>query len=75
MKNFLDNSEAAYMLWDENVASYFLCFWSVLFILQTFIKEMSHHVNVLDTYRNMDDSGNVVVPLERFDEIKRRYVK
>lgn len=51
-------------------ASNFCCF-----ILQTLIKEMSHHVNILDTYRNMDDSGNVVVPLEKFDEIKRRYVK
>lgn len=26
MKHFQDNSEAAYMLWDENVASYFLYF-------------------------------------------------
>ncbi|XP_044023969.1 nesprin-2 isoform X2 [Siniperca chuatsi] len=40
--------------------------------LKTLIKEMSHHVNILDTYHNMDESGNVVVPLEKFDEIKRR---
>ncbi|XP_035851599.1 nesprin-2 [Sander lucioperca] len=39
---------------------------------KTLFKEMSHHVNILDTYHNMDDSGNVVVPLEKFDEIKRR---
>ena len=36
---------------------------------------MTHHVSILDTFRNMDDTGNVVVPLEKFDEIKRRYVK
>ncbi|XP_045916276.1 nesprin-2a isoform X2 [Micropterus dolomieu] len=41
-------------------------------MLKTLIKEMSHHMNILDTYDNMDDSGNVVVPLEKFDEIKRR---
>lgn len=46
----------------------------MFFFVQTLIKEMSHHVNILDTYHNMDDSGNVVVPLEKFDEIKRRYV-
>lgn len=45
------------------------------FFLQTLIKEMTHHVSILDTFRNMDDTGNVVVPLEKFDEIKRRYVK
>ncbi|KAF1376843.1 hypothetical protein PFLUV_G00215650 [Perca fluviatilis] len=39
---------------------------------KTLFKEMSHHVNILDTYHNVDDSGNVVVPLEKFDEIKRR---
>ncbi|XP_068564553.1 nesprin-2a [Cebidichthys violaceus] len=39
---------------------------------KTFIKEMSHFVNILDTFHNMDDFGNVVVPLEKFDEIKRR---
>nr|XP_046228198.1 nesprin-2 isoform X4 [Scatophagus argus] len=40
--------------------------------LKTLIKEMSHHVHILDTYRNMDESGNAVVPLEKFDEMKRR---
>ncbi|XP_035534355.1 nesprin-2 isoform X4 [Morone saxatilis] len=40
--------------------------------LKTLIKEMNHHVNVLDTYHNTDDSGNVVVPIEKFDEITRR---
>ncbi|XP_037606336.1 nesprin-2-like isoform X2 [Sebastes umbrosus] len=40
--------------------------------LKTLIKEMSHHVNILDTFSNMDDLENVVVPLEKFDEIKRR---
>ncbi|XP_070706002.1 nesprin-2a [Pempheris klunzingeri] len=40
--------------------------------LKTLIKEMNHPINVLDTYHNMDDSGNVVVPLQKFDEIKRR---
>ncbi|XP_034756192.1 nesprin-2-like [Etheostoma cragini] len=39
---------------------------------KTLFKEMSHHVNILDTFHNMDDSGNVIVPLEKFDEIKRR---
>ncbi|XP_033991567.1 nesprin-2 isoform X3 [Trematomus bernacchii] len=39
---------------------------------KTLIKEMSYYVNIMDTYRNMDDSGNIVVPLENFDEIKRR---
>ncbi|KAI3363656.1 hypothetical protein L3Q82_001281 [Scortum barcoo] len=40
--------------------------------LKDLIKEMSHHINVLDAYTNIDDSGNLVVPLEKFDEIKRR---
>ncbi|XP_074540850.1 nesprin-2a [Halichoeres trimaculatus] len=40
--------------------------------LKTLIKEMSHHVNTLHTYKNMDESGNVIVPLEKFDEVKRR---
>ncbi|XP_076613023.1 nesprin-2a [Chaetodon auriga] len=40
--------------------------------LKTLIKEMSHYVNILETYHNMDNSGNIVVPLEKFDEIKRR---
>ncbi|XP_059211817.1 nesprin-1 [Centropristis striata] len=39
---------------------------------KTLIKEMSHHVNIIDSYHNMDDSGNEVVPLEKFEEIKRR---
>ncbi|XP_031717653.1 nesprin-2a isoform X2 [Anarrhichthys ocellatus] len=39
---------------------------------KTFIKEMSHFVTILDTFHNMDDFGNVVVPLEKFDDIKRR---
>uniref|UniRef100_UPI0037E98A37 nesprin-2a n=1 Tax=Semicossyphus pulcher TaxID=241346 RepID=UPI0037E98A37 len=40
--------------------------------LKTLIKEMSHHVNTLDTYQNVDDSGKLVVPLEKYDEVKRR---
>ncbi|XP_042247180.1 nesprin-2-like [Thunnus maccoyii] len=40
--------------------------------LQTLTKEMSHHVNIIDTFHNMDDSRNIIVPLEKFDEIKRR---
>lgn len=35
---------------------------------------MGHYVNILETYHNMDDSGNIVVPLEKFDEIRKRYV-
>lgn len=35
---------------------------------------MSHYVQVLDAYDNMNDSGNVVVPSEKYDEIKRRYI-
>lgn len=50
-------------------ANYLVCCF-----FQTLIKEMSHHINILDTYDNMDDSGNVVVPLEKFDAIKRRYI-
>lgn len=42
--------------------------------LQTLIKEISHHCSILDTFHNMDDSGNIIVPLEKFDELKRRYV-
>ncbi|KAM7367651.1 hypothetical protein PAMP_013936 [Pampus punctatissimus] len=40
--------------------------------LKTLIKDMSHHMNILDTFHNMDDSGNIIVPVEKFDEIKRR---
>lgn len=34
---------------------------------------MSRQVQILDSYENVDNSGNVVVPLEKFDDIKRRY--
>ncbi|XP_058468686.1 nesprin-2-like isoform X4 [Solea solea] len=40
--------------------------------LKTLIDEMSHYVKTLDNYNNMDDSGNMEVPVEKFDEIKRR---
>ncbi|XP_078146197.1 nesprin-2-like [Centroberyx gerrardi] len=40
--------------------------------LKTLIKEMSHHLNTLHTFHNMDDSGAVIVPYEKFEEIKRR---
>ncbi|XP_029351666.1 nesprin-2a isoform X2 [Echeneis naucrates] len=40
--------------------------------LKGLVKEMSHHVQILDNYSNMDESGSVVVPLEQFEEIKRR---
>ncbi|KAM3603169.1 uncharacterized protein V6R79_017666 [Siganus canaliculatus] len=40
--------------------------------LKTLIKEMSYYINILDTYHNMDGSGNVIVPLQKFDEIKKR---
>lgn len=35
---------------------------------------MSHYINIVDTFPNMDDMGNTVVPLEKFNELKRRYV-
>ncbi|KAM4521617.1 nesprin-2a isoform 3-T4 [Odontesthes bonariensis] len=38
--------------------------------LKTLIQEMSHYCKILDAYRNMDEFGNVVVPNEKFDEIK-----
>ncbi|XP_069371611.1 nesprin-2a isoform X5 [Paralichthys olivaceus] len=40
--------------------------------LKTLIKEMSRYVNILDEYHNVDASGNLAVPLEKFDEMKRR---
>ncbi|XP_069017780.1 nesprin-2a isoform X4 [Embiotoca jacksoni] len=40
--------------------------------LKTLNKEMIHYVNILDAHHNMDDSGNLVVPVEMFDEIKKR---
>ncbi|KAG8011392.1 Nesprin-2 [Nibea albiflora] len=40
--------------------------------LKTLIEQTSHYVNILDAYHNTDDSGNVIVPLEKFDEIQRR---
>jgi len=54
--------------WHETSDNFVCCF------LQTLIKEMSHFVNILDTFHNMDDLGNVLVPLVKFDEIKRRCV-
>ncbi|KAL7388816.1 hypothetical protein ABVT39_021245 [Epinephelus coioides] len=41
-------------------------------VQKSLMREMSHHVKILDTFLNMDDSGNEVVPPEKFDEIKRR---
>ncbi|XP_034436669.1 nesprin-1-like [Hippoglossus hippoglossus] len=41
-------------------------------VLKTLIKELSHYVNILDEYHTVDASGNLAVPLEKFDEIKRR---
>lgn len=35
---------------------------------------MGHYVNILEAYHNIDESGNIVVPLEKFDEIRKRYV-
>lgn len=43
-------------------------------VFQTLAKEMSHHVTLLETFHNVDDVGNILVPLQKFDEIKRRYV-
>ncbi|KAM6915050.1 nesprin-2-like [Xenentodon cancila] len=40
--------------------------------LKSLIKEMSHYTAVLETHHNMDNSGNPVVPLEKFEEIKHR---
>ncbi|XP_026174095.1 nesprin-2a isoform X2 [Mastacembelus armatus] len=40
--------------------------------LKTLIKEMSHHIQTLDGYHNMDDSGNIIIPPDKLDEIKRR---
>ncbi|AWP20311.1 putative nesprin-2-like [Scophthalmus maximus] len=40
--------------------------------LKTLIKEMSHHVKILDDYHVADGSGNAVVSPEKFEEIKRR---
>ncbi|XP_054871829.1 nesprin-2 isoform X5 [Amphiprion ocellaris] len=40
--------------------------------LKTLNKDMSHYINILDTYHNMDDSGDAIVPPEKFDEIKKR---
>ncbi|KAK2855974.1 hypothetical protein Q5P01_004709 [Channa striata] len=40
--------------------------------LKTIIQEMSQYDQILDSYNNMDDSGNVLVPPEKFDEIKKR---
>ncbi|KAM8832006.1 nesprin-2a isoform 3-T3 [Spinachia spinachia] len=33
--------------------------------------EMSYFVNIIATFRNTDDLGNIVVPIEKFNEIKR----
>ncbi|XP_029903714.1 nesprin-2a [Myripristis murdjan] len=39
--------------------------------LQTLLKEMSHHLNTLHTFHNEDDTGAVIVPFEKFEEVKR----
>ncbi|XP_042359998.1 LOW QUALITY PROTEIN: nesprin-1-like [Plectropomus leopardus] len=39
---------------------------------KTLMTEMSYNIKILDTYLNTDNSGNIIVPLEKFDEIKRR---
>ncbi|XP_068433248.1 nesprin-2a [Clinocottus analis] len=38
---------------------------------KTLMKEISHFVNIIDTFHNIDDLGNILVPLEKFDDIKR----
>nr|XP_040016362.1 nesprin-2 isoform X2 [Gasterosteus aculeatus aculeatus] len=38
---------------------------------QTLMKEMSYFVNIIATFHNTDDLGNTVVPIEKFNEIKR----
>lgn len=38
------------------------------------MKEMSYFVNIIATFHNTDDLGNTVVPIEKFNEIKRRCV-
>ncbi|XP_028252465.1 nesprin-2a isoform X3 [Parambassis ranga] len=38
--------------------------------IKALIREMGHYANIVDTYQIIDDSGNVTVPHEKFDEIK-----
>lgn len=45
----------------------------LLHVFQIINKEMSHYVKIVETYRNVDDSGNAAVPPEKFDEIRKRY--
>lgn len=41
---------------------------------QTLFKDVSHYVNIVDSFPNTDDAGNTVVPLEMLNELQRRYV-
>lgn len=48
------------------------CLFSLCF--QTLFKDVSHYVNILDSFRYSVDAGNAAVPLEILNELQRRYV-
>lgn len=40
--------------------------------LQVCLEEMPQHVKTFQSFQNMDEYGNVMVPTEKMDELKRR---
>ncbi|KAI2651915.1 Nesprin-2 [Labeo rohita] len=41
--------------------------------LEVLVEDLSQHLNTLNHYRNTDEDGCLLVPVEKLEEIKRRY--
>lgn len=44
----------------------------LLLLLQVCLEEMPQHVKTFQSFQNVDEYGNLMVPTDKMDEIKRR---
>lgn len=45
----------------------------LLMLVQVCLEEMPQHVKTFQSFQNMDEFGNMMVPTDKMDEIKRRW--
>lgn len=50
---------------------FFLLAWVCV---QSCLEEMPHHMKTFQIFQNMDEYGEMVVPTDKLEEIKRRWV-
>lgn len=41
-------------------------------LLQVCLEEMPQHIKTFQSFQNMDEYGNMMVPTDKMDELKRR---